>query len=176
MSSFHLYISFHLTLWVACVPLESPSGYNMYLFNLHIANHILIKKIEAESGPFSNNCYCNIGDLMSTLGLIYCSRNRSWKWTVIVTTAIVTSWISSQPGYQFDILQSQQKLKVDLYSNNCYCNIVDLMSVIGLIYCSRNRSWKWTFIVTTAIITSWISSQPSVWYIAVATEAESGPL
>ncbi len=43
MSSFHLHISFHLTLWVACVPLESPSAYNMYLFNLQIANHILIK-------------------------------------------------------------------------------------------------------------------------------------
>ncbi len=44
MSSFNLYISFHLTLWVACVPLESPSAYNIYLFNLRIANHILIIK------------------------------------------------------------------------------------------------------------------------------------
>ncbi len=43
MSSFHLYISFHLTLWVACVPLESPLAYNMYLFNLRFANHIVIK-------------------------------------------------------------------------------------------------------------------------------------
>ncbi len=43
MSSFHLYISFHLTLWVACMPLESPLEYNMYLFNLQIANHMLIK-------------------------------------------------------------------------------------------------------------------------------------
>ncbi len=43
MSSFHLYILFHLTLWVVCVPLESPLAYNMYLFNLRIANHILIK-------------------------------------------------------------------------------------------------------------------------------------
>ncbi len=41
-TAFHLYISFHLTLWVACMPLESPSAYNMYLFNLRIANHILI--------------------------------------------------------------------------------------------------------------------------------------
>ncbi len=43
MSSFHSYISFHLTLWVACVPLESLISYNMYLFNLRIANHKLIK-------------------------------------------------------------------------------------------------------------------------------------
>ncbi len=27
MLSFHLYISFHLTLWVACLPLESPLAY-----------------------------------------------------------------------------------------------------------------------------------------------------
>ncbi len=39
MSSFH----FILTPWVACVPLESPLAYNMYLFNLWIVNHILIK-------------------------------------------------------------------------------------------------------------------------------------
>ncbi len=31
MSSFHLYISFHVTLWVACVPLESPLAYK-YVF------------------------------------------------------------------------------------------------------------------------------------------------
>ncbi len=43
MSSFHLYILFHLTLWVASVPLENPLEYNMYLFILKIANHILIK-------------------------------------------------------------------------------------------------------------------------------------
>ncbi len=31
------------SLWVACMPLESPLAYyNMYLFNLRIANHILI--------------------------------------------------------------------------------------------------------------------------------------
>ncbi len=28
------------------MPLESPSAYNMYLFNLWIANHILIKNKE----------------------------------------------------------------------------------------------------------------------------------
>ncbi len=28
---------------MACVPLESPSAYNMYLFNLQIVNHVLIK-------------------------------------------------------------------------------------------------------------------------------------
>ncbi len=43
MSSFHLYISFHLTLWMACVPFENTSTYNMYLFNLWIPNHTLIK-------------------------------------------------------------------------------------------------------------------------------------
>ncbi len=42
--SCHLYItmitiSFNLTLWVACMPLESYSAYNMYLFNLQMANH-----------------------------------------------------------------------------------------------------------------------------------------
>ncbi len=42
MSSFHLYISYHLTLWVACVPLESPLAYNMYLFSLRIAKYISI--------------------------------------------------------------------------------------------------------------------------------------
>ncbi len=44
--SCHLFIctfNFHLTLWVACLPLESPSACNMYLFNLWIANHLLIK-------------------------------------------------------------------------------------------------------------------------------------
>ncbi len=42
--SCHLFIcTFHVTLWVACVPLEDPLAYNMYLFNLRIANHILIK-------------------------------------------------------------------------------------------------------------------------------------
>ncbi len=46
MSSFHLYISFHLTLCVTCVPLESPLAYDMYLFNLRTANHILIKIFE----------------------------------------------------------------------------------------------------------------------------------
>ncbi len=38
------FISF--TLWVACMPLENPSAYNMYLLNLRITNHILIKKKE----------------------------------------------------------------------------------------------------------------------------------
>ncbi len=33
----------NLTLWVACVPLEIPLAYDMYLFNLWIANHTLIK-------------------------------------------------------------------------------------------------------------------------------------
>ncbi len=40
MSSFHLYISCHLTLLVSCVPLEIPLAYNMYLFNLRIVNYI----------------------------------------------------------------------------------------------------------------------------------------
>ncbi len=43
--SYHLFIcTFHFIWhfgWV-CMPLESPSTYNMYLFNLWIANHILI--------------------------------------------------------------------------------------------------------------------------------------
>ncbi len=43
MSSFYLYISFRLTLWVASVPLESRLAYTMYLHKLRIANHILIK-------------------------------------------------------------------------------------------------------------------------------------
>ncbi len=43
LSCFYLYISFHLILWVACVPLESTLAYNIYLFNLRNANHILIK-------------------------------------------------------------------------------------------------------------------------------------
>ncbi len=43
MSYFHLYISFDLTFWVAYMTLESSSAYKMYLFNLRIANHILIK-------------------------------------------------------------------------------------------------------------------------------------
>ncbi len=38
MSYFHLYSS------VACVPLESTSAHNMYLFNLGIANNILNNK------------------------------------------------------------------------------------------------------------------------------------
>ncbi len=32
-----------MTLWVFCVPLKSPLAYNMYLFNVRMANHILIK-------------------------------------------------------------------------------------------------------------------------------------
>ncbi len=43
LSYFHLYISFRLTLWVACVPLESSLAYNMYLSNLQIEIHMLIK-------------------------------------------------------------------------------------------------------------------------------------
>ncbi len=46
--SFHLYISFNLTLWVACIHLESPLTYNMYLFNPWSINHInkdIIKRI-----------------------------------------------------------------------------------------------------------------------------------
>ncbi len=35
---------FICTLWVACMLLENPSAYNMYLFNQLITNHILIKK------------------------------------------------------------------------------------------------------------------------------------
>ncbi len=53
MSSFHLYISFHWTLCVACVPLESPLAYNMYVFNLRIANHILIKLFFYVTGTIS---------------------------------------------------------------------------------------------------------------------------
>ncbi len=37
MSSFYLYITFHLTFWVACVPLENHLAYIMYLFNLWIS-------------------------------------------------------------------------------------------------------------------------------------------
>ncbi len=50
MSPFHLYISFRLTLWVAWVPLESPLAYNIYLFNLRIANHILIENNKDNKG------------------------------------------------------------------------------------------------------------------------------
>ncbi len=61
MSSFHLYISFHLTLWVACVPLESPSAYNiMYLFNLWIANHVLIKTFKNEKRVFPPLYHCTL--------------------------------------------------------------------------------------------------------------------
>ncbi len=45
MLSFDFYILLHLTLWVACMHLESPLVYNMYVFNLWIANRILIKVI-----------------------------------------------------------------------------------------------------------------------------------
>ncbi len=36
-------ISFHFTLWVFLRAFRKPLPYNMYLFNLRIANHILIK-------------------------------------------------------------------------------------------------------------------------------------
>ncbi len=60
MSSFHLYISFHFTLWVVCVLLESPLAYNMYLFNLRIAHHILIKILD-----FIHRPILSIGELAS---------------------------------------------------------------------------------------------------------------
>ncbi len=40
MSSFHLYISFHSRLWGGLRAFRNPLPYNMYLFNLWIANHI----------------------------------------------------------------------------------------------------------------------------------------
>ncbi len=43
MSSYNFYISFHFTLWVSLRAFIKPLPYNMYLFNLRIANHILIK-------------------------------------------------------------------------------------------------------------------------------------
>ncbi len=58
MLSFHLYISFHFTLWGACVPLENPLAHNMDLFN-QIANHILIK-IKNIGQPFHRACVATI--------------------------------------------------------------------------------------------------------------------
>ncbi len=40
ISYYLLIYTFHLTLWVACIPLESPLAYNMYLFYHRIANYI----------------------------------------------------------------------------------------------------------------------------------------
>ncbi len=52
--SCHLFIcTFHLTLWVACVPLESPSAYNMYLSNLRIVNHINNRPIFTHGGIYN---------------------------------------------------------------------------------------------------------------------------
>ncbi len=42
------------------MPLESPLAYNMYLFNLRIANHILIKIIKNTLYVLSVGGHCHL--------------------------------------------------------------------------------------------------------------------